>query len=78
MSIVFDLAASLLTGVLVWYDDKRDWGFSTDYRDKAGISSGRHPTGIKNTIGILNSERKVGLIIIVTNTWVYQSVPYLN
>ena len=53
VSTVSVLAASLLTevsiipafGGLVWYDAVSDWGFSKDFRGRAGISIGRHPIG---------------------------------
>ena len=65
MSAVSDLAASQLTGVskisvfgsLVWYNAGSDWGFSTDFRARAGISSGWHLIGITNVTGGLDSEQ---------------------
>ena len=49
VSTVSVLAASQLSGVsiilavggLVWYDAGSDWGFSIDFRARAGISSGK-------------------------------------
>ena len=53
VSTVSVLVSSQLTGVsiipafggLVWYDAASDWGFSKDFRGRAGISSGWHPIG---------------------------------
>ena len=56
---------SVLTGVsiilafvdLVLYYAGSNWGFSTDFRARPGISSGRHPTGITNaTLKYLQAE----------------------
>ena len=53
VSTVSVLAASQVTGVsiisafggLVWYDAGSDWGFSKDFRGRAGISIGRYSIG---------------------------------
>ena len=63
VSAVSDLAASQLTRVsmipafsgLVLYNPGSEWGFSTDFRAKAGISSSRHPTSITNAVRVLDS-----------------------
>ena len=63
VSTLSDMAVSQMTRVsiipavydLVWYNAGSSWGFSTDFRGKAGISSGRHPTGITNSTGVLDS-----------------------
>ena len=67
MSTVSDLVANQQTGVsiiqafggLVWYNIGRYWGFSTDFRARAGISSGRHPTGITNATEVLDVELEI-------------------
>ena len=41
VSTVSVLAASQLSGGLAWYDAGSDWGFSIDFRARAGISSGK-------------------------------------
>ena len=60
VSTVSELAASQLTGIsiipaiggLVCYNARSDWGFSTDFRARPGISSGQHPTGITKATGV--------------------------
>ena len=70
MSTVSDLAASQLNvvniipafGGLVWYNAGSNWGVCTDSRARAGISSGRNPSGITKATGVLDSEDKSCLI----------------
>ena len=61
---------SVLTGVsiilafvgLVLYYVGSNWGFSTDFRARPGISSGLHPTGITNATGVFDSKVPAGRV----------------